>query len=212
MSVCLYVCLSLNDVQATILIRSSWFLDSRCIQVWEPWQNFFVKIGQVIFCCCHGNQSLNDERWGFFNILIFYFSAISRGIALKFLQDTYRVVIKSSKIIDLHRSKVKVTRTVHWFLKVQSYHKNWATENFQSFLVDTSLYALWNETIKTRASREMTSQKIRQYLTLTCKTPIPKLLSLIISSKQILKLWQSYSPVLLIFPMSVPNLVTIGRY
>ena len=83
---------------------------------------------------------------------------------------------------------------------------------FNIFFVDTSLYALSNETIKTRASREMTSQKIRQYLTLTCKTPIPKLLSLIISSTKIYKLWQSYSPVLLIFRISVPNLVTIGRY
>ena len=51
------------------------------------------------------------------------------------------------------------------FCKVQLYHKNWATENFQYFFVDTSLYALSNETIKTRASREMTSQKIRQNLT-----------------------------------------------
>ena len=65
----------------------------------------------------------------------------------------------------IHRSKVKVTGTVHCFLKVQSYHKNWAIENFQYFLVDTYLYALSNETIKTWASREMTSQKIRQYLT-----------------------------------------------
>ena len=48
--------------------------------------------------------------------------------------------------------------------------------------------------IKTRASREMTSQKIRQYLTLTCKTPIPKLLFLIKS----LKIWYSCSLILLI--------------
>ena len=47
------------------------------------------------------------------------------------------------------------------------------------FFIDTSLDTLFDETIKTRASREMTSQKIRQYLTLTCKTPIPKLLILI---------------------------------
>ena len=33
------------------------------------------------------------------------------------------------------------------------------------FFVDASLYALSNETIQTLASREMTSQKIRQYLT-----------------------------------------------
>ena len=72
-------------------------------------------------------------------------------------------VLNSLKTIDLHRSKV--TGTVHCFLKVQSYHKNWAMENFQYCFVYTSLYALSTETIKTGASREMTSQKIRQYLT-----------------------------------------------
>ena len=97
LSVCLSVFLSLNDVQATILMQSSWFLYSRFILVWEPWQNFFLEIGQVNFFCCHGNQSLNDERWGFFNILIFYFSAISRDIALKFIQDTYMLWINSQK-------------------------------------------------------------------------------------------------------------------
>ena len=35
----------------------------------------------------------------------------------------------------------------------------------QDTYVDTSLYALSNETIKTWASTEITSQKIRQYLT-----------------------------------------------
>ena len=58
------------------------------------------------------------------NILVFYFSAIIRDIDLKFIQDTYRVVLNSLNKIDLHRSKVKVTGTVHCFLKVQSYHKN----------------------------------------------------------------------------------------
>ena len=75
-------------------------------------------------------------------------------------------------------SKVKVTGTVHCFLKVQSYHKK-AIEKFHFFFIDTSLDTLFVETIKTRASREMTSQQIRQYLSLTCKTPIPKLLVLI---------------------------------
>ena len=42
------------------------------------------------------------------------------------------------KNIDLHRSMVKVTETVHCFLKVQSYHKNWALEKFQFFFIDTS--------------------------------------------------------------------------
>ena len=58
------------------------------------------------------------------NILVFYLSAISRDIDLKFIQDNYRVVLNSMKKIDLHRSKVKVTGTVHCFLKEQSYHKN----------------------------------------------------------------------------------------
>ena len=58
------------------------------------------------------------------NISIFYFSATRRDIDLKLIQDTYRVVLDSLTKIDLHRSKVKVTETVHYFLKVQSYHKN----------------------------------------------------------------------------------------
>ena len=56
--------------------------------------------------------------------LLFYLSTIRRDIDLKFIQDTYRVVFNSLNKIDLHRSKVKVTGTVHCFLKVQSYHKN----------------------------------------------------------------------------------------
>ena len=67
------------------------------------------------------------------DILVFYFSAIRRDIDLKFIQDTYRVVLNSLTIIYLHRSKVRVTGTVHCFLKVQSYHKNWAIEKFQFF-------------------------------------------------------------------------------
>ena len=70
--------------------------------------------------------------------LVFYFSAIRRDIDLKFIQDTYIVVLNSMKNIDLHMSKVKVTGTVHCFLKVQSYHKNWAIEKFQFFFIDTS--------------------------------------------------------------------------
>ena len=58
------------------------------------------------------------------HILVFYFSAIIRDIDLKFIQDTYSVVINSLKNIDFDRSKIKVTGTVHCFLKVQSYHKN----------------------------------------------------------------------------------------
>ena len=58
------------------------------------------------------------------NILVFYFSAIRRDIDLQFMQDTNRDVLNSLKNIDLHRVKVKITGTVHCFLKAQSYHKN----------------------------------------------------------------------------------------
>ena len=58
------------------------------------------------------------------NILVFYFSATRRDIDLKLIQDTYGVVLDSLKKIDRHMSKVKVTGTVHCFLKEQSYHKN----------------------------------------------------------------------------------------
>ena len=58
------------------------------------------------------------------NILVFDFSAFRRDIDLKFIQDTYRVVLNALKNIDLHMIKVKVTGTVHGLLKVQSYHKN----------------------------------------------------------------------------------------
>ena len=59
------------------------------------------------------------------NILVFYFSAIRRDIDLKFIQDTNRDVINSLKNIDLHnRIKVKITGTVHCFLKEQSDHKD----------------------------------------------------------------------------------------
>ena len=72
------------------------------------------------------------------NILVFYFSAIRRDIDLKCIQVTHRVVLNSQKNIDLHRSKVKVTGTVHCFLKVQSYHKNRTIEQFQFVFIDTS--------------------------------------------------------------------------
>ena len=72
------------------------------------------------------------NMWKAYNhILVFYFSAISRDIDLKFIQDTNRVAINSLKKIVFHRSNVNVTGTVHCFLKVQSYHKNWAIDNFQ---------------------------------------------------------------------------------
>ena len=73
----------------------------------------------VIFDVCDFNMYK-----AYTHILVFYFSDISRDIDLKFIQDSYRVVINSRKNIDFDRSNVKVTGTVHCFLKVQSYHKN----------------------------------------------------------------------------------------
>ena len=58
------------------------------------------------------------------DILVFYLSVIRRDIDLKCIHHTHRVVLNPLKKIDIHRSKVKVTVTVHCFLKVQSYHKN----------------------------------------------------------------------------------------
>ena len=57
--------------------------------------------------------------------LVFYFSAIRRDIDLKFIQDTYRVVLNS-----LHRSMVKVTGTVHCLL---SERRNDVTKNTSIF-------------------------------------------------------------------------------
>ena len=99
------------------------------------------------------------------NILVFYFSVIRRDIDLKFIQNTYGIVLNAINHINLHRSTVKVTGTVRSFLKVQSYHKK------------MSHRILFPKTPVTM--KEITSQKIGQYLTSTCKTPIPKLLFLI---------------------------------
>ena len=89
----------------------------------------------MTFCVIQANSSLPRPRRGLrgivftlsvcvfvcmcvcpANILVFYLSAIRRDIDLKFIQDTYRVVLNSLKIIDRHRSKVKVTGAVHCFL------------------------------------------------------------------------------------------------
>ena len=74
------------------------------------------------------------------------------------------------------------------------------------------LYTLSNEAIQIWASREIMSPKKVNILRLTCKTPIPKVT---ISHKivnKIFKIWHSYSPVLVIFSISVPNFVTIRRH
>ena len=67
-AVCLFFCPS--DVQPTILVRSSWFFDTR-----PPYSGPRTMAKLCRFFSCHGNQSLNDEK-----IVIFYCSAISKQI------------------------------------------------------------------------------------------------------------------------------------
>ena len=56
------------------------------------------------------------------NIVVFFISRL-----LEEISEIYTGYLSGctqfTKKIDLHRSKVKVTGTVHCFLKVQSYHK-----------------------------------------------------------------------------------------
>ena len=85
---------------------------------------YVVKSGEKWFYVVQSMYYLKDNIYPYFDISVFYFSVISRYIDLKFIQDTYRVVINSPNKFDRHMSKVKVTATVHCFLKVQSYHKN----------------------------------------------------------------------------------------
>ena len=67
------------------------------------------------------------------NILVFYFSAIRRYIDLKFIQYTYMVVLNSQTNIDLHRSKVKVTGTVHCFFEGTVISQKLRQKNFKFF-------------------------------------------------------------------------------
>ena len=72
------------------------------------------------------------------NILVFYFSAIGKDIDLKFIQDTYRVVLNSQKNIDIHRSKVKVTGTVHCFFEGTVISQKLSHRKISIFFIDTS--------------------------------------------------------------------------
>ena len=168
----IYICndnsgLAAQSSQRSSQLRSIVFTMSVCLCVCQS----------VRLCVCPAN------------ILVFYFSAIRRYIDLKFTQDTYEIVLNSLKNWPSY-VKGQGHRDGTLVLKVQSYHKNWAIANFQKkIFVDTSYDTLFDVTINTWASREMTSQQIRQYLTLTCKTPIPKLLFLIKSSTKIFKIW-----------------------
>ena len=96
---------------------------SYSLSVCQIWWRLKRRLTSFLTCATFNMQK------AYTHILVFYFSAISRDIDLKFIQDTNRIAINSLKKNVFHRSKV--TGTVHCFLKVQSYHKNWAIDNFQ---------------------------------------------------------------------------------
>ena len=78
------------------------------------------------------------------NILVFYFSAIRRDIDLKFIQDTYRVVLKSHKMTFIvkgqgHRDGTLLFEGTGISQKLS--HRNF----FHRHLLDT----LFDETTKT---------------------------------------------------------------
>ena len=95
------------------------------------------------------------------NMFVFYFSAIRR--VYRILIGLYSIHTKILTLIG-QRSRSQGRYIAFW--RYSHITKNWAIEKFQYFFIGISLDTLFDETIKTWASREMTSQKIRQYLTL----------------------------------------------
>ena len=75
------------------------------------------------------------------NILVFYFSDIRRDIDLKFIQETYRVVLNSLGKNDLQRDGTLLFEGTVISQKLS--HRK-----ISIFFVDTSVYAISNETIK----------------------------------------------------------------
>ena len=67
----------------------------QCVTFCDHWTSF-----NVIFDVCDVYHVKGPNPY--FDISVFYLSAITRDIDLKFIQDTYRVVINSPTIFDLH--------------------------------------------------------------------------------------------------------------
>ena len=72
-----------------------------CEVLFSPCLSVCVSVCRCVVCVCPAN------------ILVFYLATIRRYIDLKCIQDTYGVVLNSLTKIDLHRSKAKVTGTLH---------------------------------------------------------------------------------------------------
>ena len=115
--------------------------------------------------------------------IFWYF--ISRLLEEISIWNVYRIPIGLYSIhwkkIDLYRSKVKVTGMIHYFLKIQSYISQKLSHRKISIFFHRHLlgYSIrWNNINLSEQRNDVT--KICQYLTLTCRTPIPKLLPVIL--------------------------------
>ena len=134
------------------------------------------------------------------NILVFYFSAIRRDIDLKFIHDTYRVVLNSLKKY-LHRSKLKLTGTVHCFFEGTVISQKLSRRIFFFFHRHLLGYSIrWKNTNLSEQRNDVTTNS-----SIFDVYHVKKHVKIKI-------IWQSYSPVLRIFSTSVSNLVTIGRH
>ena len=78
------------------------------------------------------------------NILVFYFSAIRRDIDLKYIQDTYMVVLNSLKNTFIGQGH----RDSTLFFERAVISPKLSHRKCTIFFVDTSLYALSNETLE----------------------------------------------------------------
>ena len=92
------------------------------------------------------------------HISVFYFSAISRDIDLKFVHDTYTVVINSPTNWPLY-VKGQCHRDGTLLFEGTVISQKLERQFLLNIFMGTSWVALSIKNIKTRASREMTSRK-----------------------------------------------------
>ena len=139
------------------------------IKICEKWHTHNVQFRFMpnAFRILKPIQKSSKRVWVFRNTGANAFAKNQMRLAYEDKRDLYCMGTLSIhwKKIGFDKSKVKVTGTVHWFLKVQSYLNNWGIENYQYLFVDTSLYALSTETIKKLSEQRNDVTKIRQYLT-----------------------------------------------
>ena len=98
--------LSFSDVQATILVWSSWFLDSRCIMAQWLWQNFFVKIESAVFVYCHGNHPVFCVNYVFERCTGHNTDHVN-GRAPRYVNHIYKEVLLKQTQVALWRSRLR---------------------------------------------------------------------------------------------------------